>query len=114
MKSHSGCRLVRHPLAVPHYPPGSDIKRKRENMSVPTYVTEDGVTVREGDLVYDYYSMERVVIGEASGSDGWFATLRPGSVTEERPRGVRGTANQLNGQRICTLAFAQRRGFKGA
>ena len=80
----------------------------------PMYRTEDGVTVREGDLVYDYYGMEPVIIGESCGSDGWFDTLRPGSVDESHPRGVRSTSGMLNGARICTLAYAKRRGFKGA
>ena len=85
-----------------------------EAASRPAYVTEDGATVHEGDLVYDYYSMEPVIIGEPSGSEGWFDTLRPGSVDGAHPRGVRSTAGMLNGARICTMAFAKRRGFKGA
>lgn len=79
-----------------------------------TYETEDGVTVRTGDLVYDYYSMEPVIIGEPAGSDGWFDTVRPGSVDDSHPRGVRSRSGMLNGARICTMAFAKRRGFPDA
>lgn len=76
------------------------------------YTTEDGGTVHTGDLVYDYYSMEPVIIGEDTGDGEWFDTLRPGSVDESHPRGVRSTSGMLNGARICTLSFAVRRGFK--
>lgn len=79
-----------------------------------TFTTEDGVTVKQGDLVYDYYGMEPVVIGEPHGTSGWFDVLRPGSVTVDRPRGVRSRSGMLNGARICTVEFAKRRGFPGA
>jgi hypothetical protein len=70
------------------------------------YRTEDGVTVCEGDLVYDYYSMEPIIIGESCG-DGWFTTLRTdGSRNRSR-------AGMLNGARICTIGYAKRRGFSG-
>ena len=82
-------------------------------MNEVTYRTEDRVTVREGDEVYDYYSMEPVIIGEPTGSPGWFNVLRPGSVTPETPRGVRASAGMLDGSRICTLGYARRRGFPG-
>jgi hypothetical protein len=72
-----------------------------------TYRTEDRVTVREGDEVYDYYTMEPVIIGKACG-DGWFETLRTDG------SGVRSQAGMLNGQRICTLGYARQRGFKDA
>jgi hypothetical protein len=83
----------------------------------PRYVTEDGQIVHEGDLVYDYYGMEPVIIGKPSGSQGddpWFDVIKPGSVTEDRPHGVRGSSGMLNGARICTIAYAKRRGFTGA
>lgn len=78
-------------------------------MATNTYTTEDGATVAEGDLVYDYYSMEPVVIGEPAGFPGWFITYRPDS-----PMQVYSSAKMLDGSRICTLSFAKRRGFKGA
>jgi hypothetical protein len=73
-----------------------------------TYTTEDGVTVSEGDLVYDYYSMEPVIIGRSCGGDHeWFNTLKADG------SGYRSRAGMLNGARICTIAFAKRRGFAG-
>lgn len=99
-------------------------------MSLPTYTTENGVTVTEGDTVYDYYSMEPVLIGEPCGADpsqGWFHTYRPqdAPVWDYRKStwannaigaqvGVYSSAGMLNGQRICTLEYARRRGFPGA
>jgi hypothetical protein len=72
------------------------------------YTTEDGVTVRTGDVVYDYYSMEVVRIGRDCGrSDGWFEVEVPQG-------GKRASAGVLNGQRICTMPFARRRDFPGA
>lgn len=71
------------------------------------YRTEDGVPVQQGDLVYDYYTMEPVVIGSDCG-DGWFNTMRPGDPTKFSK------AKMLNGSRICTLGYAKRRGFPGA
>jgi hypothetical protein len=71
------------------------------------YTTEDGVSVSKGDLVYDYYSMEPIIIGDDCGDNGWFTTLcADGS-------GVRSRAGMLDGSRICTIAFAKRRGFAG-
>lgn len=69
------------------------------------YTTEDGRTVHTGQLVYDYYSMEPVVIGRDD-ADGWFEV--------QRPEGGRATAGILNGQRICTIEYARRREFPGA
>lgn len=69
------------------------------------YRTEDGVTVKDGDRVYDYYSMKPGVIERFVGDmpDPWFDV-----------RHDDGTVNVLNGQRICSMEFARRRGFKGA
>ena len=75
---------------------------------LPAYVTEDHVTVHQGDLVYDYYGMEPVIIGEPSGSDGWFDTLAADG------SGKRSRSGMLNGARICTMQYAARRGFPGA
>jgi hypothetical protein len=71
------------------------------NTHTNTYVTEDGVKVAEGDLVYDYYSMEQVIIGEVASSDGWFTTLRADG------SGIRSQSGMLNGSRICTLSTAK-------
>ena len=70
---------------------------------LPTYRSEDGATLKQGQRAYDYYTMEPGTIGKPNGSDGWFDFHHD-----------RGTRELLNGQRICTLAFAKRRGFKGA
>jgi hypothetical protein len=67
------------------------------------YVTEDGATVHTGDKVYNYYDMEPGTIGRPAGQDGWFYFHADGKGT-----------NILNGPRICTMAFAKRRGFRGA
>lgn len=72
---------------------------------VVTYRSEDGATVRQGDVVYDYYTMEPVEIGDDLG-DGWFETLEPGTR-------VRSSAGMLSGTRICTIDTARRRGFPG-
>jgi hypothetical protein len=75
----------------------------------PQYVTEDKVIVYEGDLVYDYYTMEPVIIGQASPAGGeWFDVQVPG---EERRRA---SAGILNGQRICSIEYAALRDFPGA
>lgn len=72
-----------------------------------TIRTEDGVTVQEGDRVYDYYSMEPGVIVPGTvienGGDLWFDVKHDN-----------GDRVILNGQRICSPAFAVSRGFPGA
>lgn len=85
--------------------------------------TDDGMIVHEGDRVYNYYDM-------------WPGTIVPGSIRDysrsasERPDGkpnpridlwfdVQRDGDDerdkamLNGARICTIAYAIRRGFKG-
>ena len=62
--------------------------------------TEDGHTVAHGDRVFDYYSMAAGVIAEPPDAEGWFTV-----------RHDRGTTALLNGERICTIAFAQRKGW---
>jgi hypothetical protein len=67
--------------------------------------TEDGVIVHEGDRVYDYYNMKPGVIVPGSlthAPDVWFDVKHDD-----------GTRSLLNGSRICSITFAQRRGFKG-
>jgi hypothetical protein len=69
-----------------------------------TYITDDGVTVAKGDRAYNYYDMKPGVVGEQDSSFAdWF--------TFNHDDGSRAL---LNGQRICSMAFARRRGFKGA
>ena len=71
-----------------------------------TIKTEDGVIVNPGDRVYNYYDMKPGVIREGSvmqAPDPWF------NVDHDD-----GTTSLLNGQRICTIEFAKRRGFKDA
>jgi hypothetical protein len=66
-----------------------------------TITTEDGVALKEGDRAYNYYDMKPGMI-EAIHEDGWFRFVQAG-----------GNAF-LNGQRVCSMEFAIRRGFKGA
>lgn len=74
-------------------------------MSSPEYVTDDGFIRREGDLVYDYYGMEPIIIGAPEGSAGWFMSMSAEDPTKRSKSGM------LNGSRICTLATAQDRNF---
>lgn len=69
------------------------------------YKTEDGVTLKTGDRAYDYYNMKPGTIGKDAGShpDPWFDFNHDD-----------GTVCLLNGQRICTIEYAKRRGFKDA
>jgi hypothetical protein len=76
----------------------------QDTSELPTYGTEDDVEVQEGDMVYDYYSMKPGKIGKpADIQTGWFDF--------EHTDGSRLT---LNGQRICSLAFAARKNWPGA
>jgi hypothetical protein len=72
---------------------------------LPQYVTEDGVDVREGDRVYNYYDMVPGTIGRPAFDLEWF---------EFHPDEPGVSGGILNGQRICTMAFAKARGFRGA
>jgi len=67
-----------------------------------TYRTEDGVEVKVGDRAYDYYSMKPGTIERHAGNlpDPWFDF-----------RHDDGTLTVLNGQRICSMRYAERRGF---
>jgi hypothetical protein len=65
-------------------------------------ITEDGATVHKGDRVYNYYDMEPCTIVSEPDHADWFW------VKSERGETI------LNGARICTIAFAQRRGFRNA
>jgi len=68
--------------------------------------TEDGVTVGENDRVYNYYDMKPGYIKPNSirmMPDPWFDVVHDD-----------GTTSVLNGERICSLQYAKRRGFKDA
>jgi hypothetical protein len=92
-----------------------------ESSKRPYIITEDDVKVFEGDVVYNYYDMRPVRIPEFRKNDLadievatslkrdiWLSmeivTKEPGS------RGI----DLLNGERICSMEFAKRRGFRGA
>lgn len=79
-------------------------------------MTEDDVIVRHGDQVYNYYDMvtgtirlrqhdvDKIDEFTNIRSDIWFEFVRDDN----------GQTTILNGERICTIAFAKRRGFRGA
>jgi hypothetical protein len=70
------------------------------------YTTEDGVVVKEGDRVYNYYDMKPGFIvpnTTTMAPDPWFYVQHDD-----------GTRSVLNGQRICSVEYAKKRGFKGA
>jgi hypothetical protein len=70
-------------------------------MNSPDIRTEDGAILHEGDRAYDYYSMEPGTIGKLDDlQKGWFDFYHDN-----------GRRIFLNGQRICTMEFARRRGF---
>jgi hypothetical protein len=72
---------------------------------LPHYVTEDGVDVIEGDRVTTTTTWSRAP------SAARRSTSRGSSSTPTSPHVSGGI---LNGQRICTMAFAKARGFRGA
>lgn len=76
-------------------------------MSRPTYTTEDGVLKREGEIVYNYYDMRPVLIGRANSQAGWFTAHCVGDTAD-----TYGGSDLLNGARVCTIEFAERRGFQ--
>lgn len=67
-----------------------------------TYTTAspDRQQVSTGDRVFNYYDMEAGTIGEDAGQDGWFTFHADG-----------GKRTLLNGERICSLAYAARKGW---
>ena len=77
------------------------------SINKPRYVTDNKIDVYEGDMVYDYYGMEPVIIGLPCG-DGWFTTR-----SVDNPN-VRSKSGMLNGARICTIEFAAKCDFPGA
>jgi hypothetical protein len=86
---------------------GDDYYTKYNHLDI---ITEDRAIVNFGDKAYNYYDMKPGTIGRihAPYNDGadknqdiWFDFVHDdGSQT-----------SMLNGQRICTRAFAARRGF---
>jgi hypothetical protein len=78
-------------------------------------MTEDDVIVHHGDRVYNYYDMqpgtirvrqydvEKITAETNIRQDIWFEFIFEST----------GGTTILNGQRICTISFAQRRGFRG-
>ncbi len=59
----------------------------------------DGTPAMVGDIVYNYYDMHQVVLGEPiPGIAGWFDTKRIGG----------GNGPMLNGERMCSMEFARR------
>lgn len=68
--------------------------------------TEDGVQIRELELAYNYYDMKLGWIMEGTieenGGDLWFKFEH-----------MDGSRSILNGARVCSYAYAKRRGFKG-
>ena len=66
-------------------------------------MTADVKQVAPGDIVFNYYDRENVVITGEPGFDGWFDV----ESTDGRKR------YSLNGERICSLAYKNARGWKG-
>jgi hypothetical protein len=68
-------------------------------------ITEDKVVVQEGDTVYDFYNRK-------------WGTIRVGSAQTDSVSGtwfdvdhVGGGKSFLNGERICSVAYAKSRGW---
>lgn len=76
-------------------------------MPNPTITTEDGAVLSVGDRAYNYYDMKPGTIGNLDTwrnmPDTWFDFNHDD-----------GTTSLLNGSRICSTVFAQRRNFKDA
>jgi hypothetical protein len=60
-----------------------------------TIKTEDGVVVRPGTRVFNYYDRQAGVIGDDIDRDGWF------TLTHDD-----GTTKTLDGSRICSIQYA--------
>lgn len=69
--------------------------------------TEDGAELQQGDRAYNYYDMRPGTIGRMNTStadpDPWFDFEHDD-----------GSRSLLNGARICSIAYAIRRGFPDA
>ena len=95
-------------MAEMHYPEDLDTPEKRHAWDVlwgrlPFYVTEDDVMVFQGERAYNYYEMKPGVVGKPSFFKEWFEFIHDD-----------GTVTSLNGQRICSVAYARRRKFRDA
>ena len=69
-------------------------------------ITEDGVALTIGDRAYDYDSKKLGVIGSVQvyfADSVWFDFSHDD-----------GTSTLLHGQRLYSVEFARKRGFKGA
>lgn len=79
-------------------------------------MTEDDVLVQPGDRVYNYYDMCPGTITEREPRDytrdGRFTSIKKDLWFEFQPDG--GGVTILNGERICSMAFARARGFRNA
>lgn len=65
-------------------------------------ITEDGATLHPGDRAFNYYDMKAGTIGDDLDDSGWFTFVHDD-----------GTDAVLNGARICTTAYAERKGWPG-
>ena len=63
--------------------------------------TEDGVELTTGDWAYNYYDRYPGIIGEIDKYDHWFYFKDP----------LLGTNKFLNGERICSIEFATKKGW---
>ena len=61
--------------------------------------TEDGIKLEAGERAFNYYGRKPGVIGDIE-SDGWFDFNHDD-----------GTKAFLNGERICSVEFAKRKGW---
>lgn len=73
--------------------------------------TEDGVVVEQGDRVYNYYDMKPGVIERIDSPRDADGPLDPNQDIWFYFRHDDGSTSILNGQRICSIRFAERRGF---
>lgn len=71
-------------------------------------ITEDSGIVFPGDLAYDYYNMQVVELIKVD-------DMPSGDPTKWADWRVVGTDKRvyLDGSRVCTIAYAKRRGFRG-
>jgi hypothetical protein len=65
-----------------------------------TIFAEDGVELGVGDRAFNYYDRKSGAIEGPVYSDGWFEF-----------RHDDGSRTSLNGERICSIGFAQRKGW---
>lgn len=87
-----------------------------DNPEPRTIRTEDGVEVKEGDEVYGFHSQMEIgtirpgSMGSEPREDAYHAPDMQGSVMPWFTVDFRnGKSELLNGQRVCSLAYAERR-----